>query len=463
MAAKSTGGALGTGAIADALAAMPDVQTLELVFADMNGVARGKHLPVDQAEKLAGKLRMPASLFNLDIFSADVDSAGIAIARGDPDAACHAVRLGPAAWSNGRRAVALMTMCAPDGSPSPYDPRAALAAVSDRLAARGLTPVIAPELEFYIVDAARDAQGRAQPPRCPLSGERLSGAQIYRLGVQNPFSALLDAMIAAARALGCNADVALAEYGAGQFEINLAHTTGALEAADQALLLKLAIRETARILGFDASFMAKTYGDMAGSGLHFHVSLLNEAGDNVFSGATEDLPNAALRGALGGLIAQMPASVLGLAPHLNSYRRLGPGTYAPSQAVWGLDNRTTALRVPTTIGPAARFEHRLAGADANPYIALALILQAMLEGIETQADPGQPVTGEAGFDRGLLPPMPLPLGWGRALAAFRESAFPARALGAEFVRCYGLMKEQELGRLNQHVSAIEYALYMRSV
>ncbi|MEM8740687.1 MAG: glutamine synthetase family protein [Pseudomonadota bacterium] len=446
-------------AIAACIDTMPGLETLELVFPDMNGVARGKHLPVDQARKLAGGVRMPASLYNLDILSADTEAAGIALSRGDPDAACHAARIAPALWTDGRRAIALMTMVEDDGRPTPYDPRAALAGVAARLAARGLTPVIAPELEFYITDPARDAAGRAQPPRSPRGGERLSEAQIYQLSVQNPFAELLDAMIAAARGLGCGADVALAEFGPGQFEINLAHGAGALEAADQAYLLKLAIRETARARGFEASFMAKTYGEMAGSGLHFHVSLVDEAGANVFAGPEDGKLNPMLGGAIGGLKQHMSASMLGLAPHLNSYRRFGPGSYAPSVAAWGLDNRSTALRVPATRGPGARFEHRLAGADANPYVALALILQAMLDGIEAGAEPGAPAQGEAGPEDGPA----LPLGWGRALAAFQDDGFAARALGAEFARCYGLMKEQEIASLNLRVTDVDYDLYMRSV
>jgi glutamine synthetase len=445
--------------IARVLAEHPGIETVELVFPDMNGVARGKHLPVDQADKLMGKVRMPASFYNLDILSADVAKAGIALSRGDPDAGCHAVRFAPALWTGGRRALALMTMTEADGSPTPYDPRQALAAVEERFLAAGLTPVIAPELEFYLVDAARDASGRARPPLSPLGGERLSEAQVFRLSIHNPFAPILDEMIAAARVLGCGADVALAEFGPGQFEINLTHVAGALEAADQAFLLKLAIRETARRHGMEASFMAKTYGDMAGSGLHFHISVLDQAGRNIFSGETEGVPNAALSGAIGGLKRHMAASMLLFAPHMNSFRRFGPGTYAPFVAAWGLDNRSTALRVPATTGPGARVEHRLPGADANPYLALAAILEAMLEGIEEGIDPGPPALSEAGPEDGP----PLPLGWGRAILAFEEDAFPARALGAEFARCYGLMKEQEMASLNLRVTDTDYDVYLRSV
>ncbi|HEU0222366.1 MAG TPA: glutamine synthetase family protein [Paracoccaceae bacterium] len=441
------------------LAAHPTIETIEMVFPDMNGVARGKHLPADQVEKLFGKVRMPISVYNLDILSSDVAKAGIALERGDPDGFGHVARFAPATWTGGRRALALMTMTDPDGSPTVYDPRQALARVAERYEARGLTPVIAPELEFYLIDAKRDATERAQPPISPLTGERLRDPQVYRLSVQEPFSGILDEMIEAARTLGCSADTALAEYGPGQFEINMNHVEGAIRAADEAMLLKLAVRGVAHRHRMEASFMAKPYGEQAGSGFHLHVSLLDRQGRNILAGGAEGEPGPMLRGALGGLKAHMAASMLIFAPHLNSYRRFGRGTFAPSVAAWGLDNRSTAIRVPATSGQGARVEHRLAGSDVNPYLALAMVLQAMLEGMDEGIDPGTPAQREAGPEDGPL----LPLSWNQAIHAFQASDFPARALGAEFARCYALMKEQEMASLNLRVTDVEYDVYLRAI
>ncbi len=433
-----------------------DLRSIELVFPDMNGVFRGKHLPPDQVDKLFGAVKLPLSTYNLDILSADVEAAGIAIDRGDPDGCGHCVAFGPALWSD--HGVALMTMTHADGRPNPYDPRQALAAVVRHFTEKGLTPVVAPELEFYLMDAARDPGGRGQPPVSPLTGDRLEDPQIYRLSVQEPFLPILNEIREAALALGAQADVALAEFGPGQFEINLAHTADALSAADQAMMLKLAIRGVARKHGLEACFMAKPYGEHSGSGLHFHISMLDEAGRNIFAGDGE-MPNAALGGAVAKLVEEMSASTLVFAPHLNSYRRLAPGSYAPIIAAWGLDNRGVAVRVPATTGKAARLEHRVAGADANPYIALAIVLQAVLEGMEHPRDPGTPVVGEATAEHGPE----LPLGWGRALAAFQESDFVARAVGPEFARVYGLMKAQEMDSLRTRVTDVEFDIYMRSL
>jgi glutamine synthetase len=437
----------------------PALDSIELVFPDMNGVARGKVIPVEQARKMFGKARLPLASYQLDIFSQDTAAAEVAIETGDPDGAGHVVAFGPALWRDGDRGVALMTMETPDGAPNPLDPRQVLAAVLARFAERGLTPVVAPELEFYLMDARRTPDGRGQPPCSPLDGERLSAAQIYRTSVYEPFADILDEMRRAARALGVLADVALAEYGPGQFEINLEHTPDALSAADQTILLKHAIRGVARKHGMEGCFMPKPYGEQAGSGLHFHISVLDARARNIFAGDDPVTLNTALSGAIAALKATMPDATLAFAPNLNSYRRLAPGAYAPVVAAWGMDNRGVALRVPASTGLDARLEHRVAGSDANPYIALALLLQAMLEGLDGGDDPGALVVGEATQQDGS----PLPTEWGAAIEAFEMSDFVGRALGTEFQRVYALMKRQELETLRARVTDVEFDVYLRAL
>jgi glutamine synthetase len=349
-----------------------------------------------------------------------------------------------------------MTMTAPDGSPCRYDPRQALARVVARFAEKGLTPVVAPELEFYFVDAETDEAGIPSPPR-GMGGDRLESSQVYMLDVKSAFAAVLAEIDAAAKALGAPADAAIAEFGPGQFEINLAHTADPLAAADHAVLLRRAVRGVARKHGMEACFMAKPYGEHSGSGQHFHVSLVDEDGRNVFDAGDADSPNALMRAAVGGLIETMAEATLLFAPHLNSYRRLRPGTYAPCYAAWGLDNRGVAVRCPAIKGPAARIEHRVAGADANPYLALAAILAGMLRGIERGADPGDPVSGEPGPGTGGA----LPGNWQAAISAFEASRFVREALGAEFARVYALMKRQEMERMLRRVTDAEYDAYLR--
>jgi glutamine synthetase len=404
---------------------------------------------------------MPMSSYNLDIASEDVAEAHIAVETGDPDGVGWPIdhALGRALWTDRPTAVALMTMTMPDGvTPCPYDPRQALARVVERLAARGFTAVVAPELEFYLVDGETDPAGRCLPPK-GVGGDRLEAAQVYMLDVKYAFAGILAEIDAAAKALGAPADAATAEFGPGQFEINLSHTPDALAAADFAILLKRAVRGVARSHGMDACFMAKPYGDQSGSGQHFHISLIDADGRNLFA-AEDGAPVAPLmRAAVGGLIETMAESTLAFAPHLNSYRRLRPGTYAPCVAAWGLDNRGVAVRCPAIHGPAARIEHRVAGADANPYIALTAILAGILHGIERNSDPGDPVEGEPRHGQGSA----LPHHWANAIAAFESSRFIREAFGAEFARVYALMKRQELNRLLERVTDAEYDTYLRTL
>ncbi|WP_340109859.1 glutamine synthetase family protein [Pikeienuella sp. HZG-20] len=440
----------------------PDIEFVEMVWPDMNGVMRGKWLPIGEIAKLGPRgQRLPVSTYALDIFSQDTNADGLAEKVGDPDGVAspliHTLR--PMLWSQRPAAQCLMTLTGDDwNSPNPHDPRAALARVLARYRAAGLSPVAAPELEFYLVEGEAAPSGRVRPPVGP-GGRRLESGQVYLLDVQRHFEPLLSEIEAAAVALDALTTGFLAESGPGQFEVNLHHVDDALIAADRAIALRRAVRGTARAHGLDACFMARPYGEAPGSGQHFHVSVLDEAGRNIFSGDDADTPNRPLSGAIGGVLARMAESTLGFAPHLNSYRRLRPGGFAPSAAAWGLDNRNVAVRVPTAAGAGARLEHRLAGADANPYIALTLILAAILEGIETDAPPGLATDGAA-------PPEgagALPAGWREAIRLFEESAFVNEALGEEFTRVYAAMKRQEADGFAARVSDVEHIVTARMI
>ncbi|QIE56260.1 glutamine synthetase [Pikeienuella piscinae] len=439
-----------------------DTEFIEMVWPDMNGVIRGKWLPVAEIDKLApGGQRLPHSTYALDIFSQDTDVAGVAQKVGDPDGLAspllHTLR--PMLWSHRPAAQCLMTLTDANWEgPSPYDPRAALARVTQRFAAAGLRPVVAPELEFYLVDGEAAPGGHVQPP-LGAGGLRLESGQAYLLDVQRHFEPLLSEIEAAAEMLGATTTGFLAEFGPGQFEANLNHVDDALIAADRAVALRRAVRGVARKHGMDACFMAKPYGEEVGSGQHFHVSVLDAAGANIFSGDDDETPNRALSGAIGGVLARMPESTLGFAPHFNSYRRLRPGAFAPSSAAWGVDNRNVAVRVPTAAGGGARLEHRVAGSDANPYIALALILAAMLEGIDTDIAPGPPAAGATPPEGAGV----LPGDWGEAIRAFESSEFISAALGPEFARVYAAMKRQEADGFAARVSDVEHIVTARMI
>jgi glutamine synthetase len=319
-------------------------------------------------------------------------------------------------------------MATEDGSPFPGDPRRALAAIAGRYAARGLTPVVATELEFYLVDPSGD---RPQAPISPVSGKVLDSDSVLAIRELDHFHRFLDEVYAACAAQDIPADSAIAENGPGQFEINLLHVADPLKAADDAMLFKDVVRGIARKHGFAATFMAKPYGERAGSGLHVHFSLVDGTGRNVFDDGT-DRGSDMMRHAVGGLLAMMPESTLLFAPHMNSFRRLRPGMHAPAAAAWGYENRTTAIRIPGGSPKARRIEHRVAGADANPYLVLAAVLAGIHHGLSHTLDPDAPITGNA---YAQVAPS-LPLSWDRAIEALDSATILPGYLGEAFCRLY---------------------------
>ncbi|MCH8167420.1 MAG: glutamine synthetase [Proteobacteria bacterium] len=455
------------GALAAFRARHPDIEVADVYVSDLNGVARGKLVPVGRLDKLGmfaagGAMKMPVSTLGLDIFGADVPEAGIAIETGDPDGVLLplAATLAPMPWAARPTAqVQCMMTDAGGAEVCGYDPRGVLARVVGRAREMGLQPVMALELEFYLIDPIEPA-----PPVDPVTGGRLARSQIYDMEVMRAFEPVIAGISRAAVALGAPAETVICEFGAGQFEINLGHVADPLAAADHLVALKRAIRGVARGHGLDASFMPKPFGGMAGSGMHIHLSLLDGAGRNVFDGGgagagDDDGANPALRHAVAGLCGAMADCMLVFAPHLNSYRRFVPGSYAPLVAAWGYDNRNVALRVPESSGKGARVEHRVAGSDANPYLLAAAVLAGALDGIARGAEPGAPVGAEAGPGDGA----PLPLSWAMAEQAFAGSDFVADWLGAELRHVFAAVKRQERATLMARVTDVEHAAYLRVV
>ncbi|MEM1163013.1 MAG: glutamine synthetase family protein, partial [Pseudomonadota bacterium] len=356
-------------------AAHPHIASAEIFMVDLNARLRGKTVPIEALVKLArGTMKMPSSTAGLDFFSEDVIGGGLAVEMGDPDGVIDPVSgtLRPVLWADPLCAQVQVVVRTPDGKVADYDPRNVLAEVVARAAAAGITPVMAVEQEFFLVDQA------APLPACLPSGQRLSAGQVYDMDVARAMAPLTEKITEAATALGAPPEAIVTEYGGGQFEINL-HHTDPLTACDQAIALRRAVRATARNAGLDATFMAKPWGDTVGSGLHLHLSVCDNDGRNLFDGGS-DTPNGVMKHAIAGLVRHMPGSMLIFAPHLNSYRRFVPGFLCPVEATWSIDNRGAAIRVPETRGKGARIEHRVAGADANPYLVAAAVLAAALDG-----------------------------------------------------------------------------------
>ena len=443
-----------------ALEQTPDCELVDLILPDMNGLLRGKRVTRSALEKVyADGICLPMSLIATDITGNTVEETGLGYDIGDEDRICRPVpgTLRPVPWSPRPMAQLLLAMEDANGSAFEANPREVLKRVLDRYAARGLKPVVAVELEFYLFDRLPDAHGRPQPPINAHTGARNMSTQVYYIEDLNDFHDFIDAVADACRIQGIPADTAVAEYAPGQFEINLKHRDDALLACDDAIYLKRAIKSIAQKQGLQASFMAKPLVDQAGSGLHIHASVLDANGDNIFA-CTPDAPCDALRHAIGGLQRSAKDCLLLFAPNANSYRRFVLNAFVPLNEVWGFNNRTVAMRVPHSDEKNTRIEHRIAGADANVYLATAAVLAGMLDGIEHGHDPGAPVVGNAYEQTEIKTPY-----WRDSIRDFMASDFIADQFGERFRHIYGQQKLKELHSFYREVTTLEYDWYLRSV
>ncbi|MCV2865449.1 glutamine synthetase family protein [Albidovulum sediminicola] len=436
----------------------PQVRTIRVAAADLNGQPRGKRIPTRFAEKITAEgTRFPFSVLNLDIWGEDIEDSPLVFDTGDADGVLKPTERGymPMPWLEAPTALLPIWMYRENGKPYEGDPRHALARVVDRYKAHGLTPVAAMELEFFLID---DSGKTLQVPPSPRSGKRRKAAEIMSIRALDAFDTFFTDLYDACEEMDIPADTAISESGLGQFEINLMHQEDALRAADDAWLFKLLVKGLARRHGFAASFMAKPYPEYSGNGLHTHFSVLDRDGRNIFSnGGPEGSPK--LRQAIAGCLNAMSDSTLIFAPHANSYDRLVPEAHAPNALCWAYENRTAAIRVPSGNPAARRIEHRVAGGDVNPYLMLAAILGAGLLGIEQELTPPPPITGNAYA-------MDLPLihdNWADAIDAFEKSTIMPQIFAPELIRNLVMTKRQEMHYMAELTPVEQTEIYLDTV
>jgi glutamine synthetase len=444
--------------VSNFLKAHPETSWVDAIFSDLSGVVRGKRYPIGQIGKLFGQgIAFPGSVFLLSAFGESQDPKGRGFSDGDPDELAKVIpgTLQPVPWAERPSAQVLLTLEAMDGTPFPFEPRNVLKTVLARVTELKLRPVVAFELEFYLIDRERGPGGAPRPPRSPVTGQRDLATQVYGMAAVDDFAGFLEDVAGACAAQGVEIGATSSEYAPGQFEINLQHLDDPLKAADDCVLFKRAVQGVARRHGVQATFMAKPYLESSGSGLHLHISLLDDKGRNVFDGGKEPASETLLH-AMGGILKLLPESMAILAPNPNSYRRFRPNIYVPVSRSWGYENRSTALRIPIGGGAARRIEHRVAGAEANPYLVLATALAGLHHGITNKTDPGPPCPGNAGerLDPGL------PFRPHRALDRMAEGTFLASYLGADYLRTYVACKARELESFGAHIGPVEYDWYL---
>lgn len=436
----------------------PQVRFIDLLLADLMGIPRGKRVTAAELEGVHDMgLLLPGSMFALDVLGGTVQSTGLGFDEGDADRVCLplAGSLVPVPWLGDHIAQMQVSMYEHDRTPFHGDPRHVLEQVVARFTALGLRPVMAVELEFYLVDRERTPEGIAQPPRQPLTGRREVKTQINSMQELNEYSAVLSAIDAAAREQELPVGTVLAEYGPGQFEVNLHHVDDPLLACDHAIRLKRLVKGVALQHGMEATFMPKPYRDHAGSGAHLHISVLDAAGRNIFE-ADDAAGSARLRHAIGGLAATMNDAIAICAPTANSYRRFQPEAYVPLNPSWSVNNRGVAFRVPHGPPASRRVEHRIAGADANPYLLSAIVLAGMHLGLTRKLDPGPVLAGNAYRDTACT----IPQSWPEALGVFERSEFARDYLGERFANLYAQTRRGEMQDFNSYVPAIDYDWYL---
>jgi glutamine synthetase len=446
------------------LAAHPDIEAFDIVLHDANGIGRGKI--IRRHELLSfykGGRHLPISILGLDICGEDVHETGLIWDQGDGDLRAWPIpgTLKPLHGTTPPRGEVFMSMYELDGRPMTSDPRHALQRQVDALAAEGLYPAGAFELEFFLLANDRDAAGRVQPARDVLDGRASAKTEVYSVDHLHGMLPLFSDIYAAAGKAGITAETMISEYAPGQYELTLHYRTDVMQAADDLMRLKRIVRLQARQHGVTACFMAKPFEGYAGSGMHFHVSMQDAAGRNVFVEAVEGRWSETILHALGGLRETMGESMLVFAPHANSWRRFASQSYAPVSPTWGVNNRSVALRIPAGDIRARRIEHRPAGVDANAYLVAATVLAGIRHGMTHRIDPGPETTGN-GYE-GAADAPPIPVDWRSAIKAAEGSAFLKDALGADMHRTFTAIKAAEYARVARTVSEVDYDLYLHTV
>jgi glutamine synthetase len=431
--------------------AHPEVRYVDLISLDIPGHFYGKRYPIDMLEKVAAgsPLKIPQNCVLLGVQGGLHPIGDYCFNDGDPDVPRRLIpgTLKPVRWESQPLGQMLISS---DGTDAPieFEPREVLARVLNRLAARGIRPVVAFELEFYLFDRKLQ-DGLPQFPRDPLCGDEddQPNMHIERL---SRFADVLHEIVDAANEQGVDANVITAELGPGQFEINFGHCDDGLRAADWAALFCRSTRGVALKHGQRASFMSKPYLHAPGSGMHVHVSLYDAAGNNLLA-ADEQRP---LRHAVAGCLELLPHCMPIFAANHNAFRRYGAMVNAASRASWGYEDRDACIRIPESDGKNLRIEHRLAGADANPYLVLAAILTGMEHGLDAGQEPIAPLNEnrQSGID--------FPQDMLGAVSAMRGHPVVNQGLGSEFVMVYCENKRQDHLAFMQEVSAREYRWFL---
>jgi len=428
------------------------IEDVEAFVPDMAGSARGKVVPANKFG--SGRMKMPEAIFgqtisgNYVVNKQNLEDRDMLLV---PDSST--VR--PVPWATDPAASVFLDCYRSDGSPVDTSPRGLLRRVVEKYAEKGWKPVVAPEVEFYLLSAHSDPNEEAEPPEGRLG--RTEGArQPYSIDTMNDFDPLINDVYAYCEDQGIRIDTLSQEMGPAQFEINFLHGDP-IQLADQVFLFKRTVREAAIEHQMHATFLAKPMAEEAGSALHIHQSVVDKDGNNIFSTADGEASEL-FASYLAGLQTYIPHAMLIFAPYVNSYRRFLDPWSSPVNLAWAIDNRTVGLRVPDSESENRRIENRLAGSDVNPYLTLAATLACGYLGMVEGLQPTDPIEGSAygsefTLHRHLY----------SAIDALRTSDAMRSILGDNFVDLYCLVKEDEHREFQEIITPWEREILMFNV
>lgn len=440
----------------------PETRFIDAFMIGISGQTFGKRESVKDLERIfRSGVTFSACAALLDTNGHGHDAAGLGATDGDPDAVGHPVSgtLVPVPWASAPTAQLILDMRdVSSGEKLWYDPRKILSDVVNAIRADGYFPTVACELEFYLIDSERSADGGLTLSK--LNRTKTAPKVPSNLGLERveDYAEFVFAIERAAALQNLPATTAVAEYGLGQFEINLHHVNDPLLACDQAILLKRLIRGVARSQGHDATFMAKPFIDQPGNGLHIHVSLCDRDGNNLFGAEGGD---GLLRNAIAGLQWTLSESLGFCAPNFSSFRRFTPRNFVPINAHWGENNRSVALRIPFSDQKAKRIEHRAACADASPHLVMAAILAGIHHGLKAKLNPSAPINLTRADE--IDPPDHVPqiarhyLG---ALDHLEHAKILSNFIPAKFLKAYTETKYGEYEELFEKPLPREYDFYL---
>ena len=428
-----------------------EIDDVEAFVPDMAGAARGKLIPA--AKFGTGELKLPEGIFAQTISGNYVDNKNNVEDRDmllvpDPST------LRPVPWLKEPTASIFLDCFHKDGTPVETSPRRVLRNVLDLYKEKGWRPVVAPEVEFYLINAHADANQEVQPPEGRL-GRTETSKQPFSIDTMNDFDPFINEVYAYCEAQDIQIDTLSQEMGPAQFELNFLHGD-ALALADQVFLFKRTVKEAAIAYEMHATFLAQPASGEAGSALHIHQSIVDENGSNIFS--DEGGPSDLFMSYIGGLQKYMPEALLIFAPYPNSYRRFLSFYSSPINLSWAIDNRTVGLRVPDSDPDARRVENRLAGSDVNPYLALAATLACGYLGMIEGLKPNEPIEGSA-YDQ----PFSLHPFMFEAIRAMETSEAMRKILGDSFVGLYCAVKYDECREFQEIVTPWEREILLLNV